>query len=67
MKGNHIMQKLPVRKEVLAFVDASEYLLSPAMISPDLTPEECQVIAEYVMTLSKNNNPWSKLLSHQYA
>ena len=61
------MHKLPVRKEVLDFINASEYLLSPAMISPKLTPEECQVVAEYVMSLSKNNNPWSNLLSHQYA
>jgi hypothetical protein len=52
-------------KVVLDFVLASEALLSPAMC-PELTKEECDMIVEYVMNLSRSGNPWSKALPVRY-
>ena len=64
--GSH-MNSLPVRKEVQDFILISETLLSPALLTSALTPEECEVIAEYVMSLSHLKQPWSKLLVLRYA
>jgi hypothetical protein len=55
-----------IRKGVLDFIIASEALLSPALRSSELTKEECDMIAEYVMTLSNSANPWSKSLPVRY-
>ena len=46
--------------EVLAFMRASERLLSAASLNRKLSEEECSLIAEYVRTLSSSSNPWSK-------
>ena len=54
------------RKVVLDFVLASEALLSPALRSSELTQEECAMIAEYVLNLSRSGNPWSKALPVRY-
>ena len=54
------MNSLPVRKEVQDFILVSETLLSPALLSSALTPEECEIIAEYIMSLSHLKHPWSK-------
>jgi hypothetical protein len=51
---------------VQAFVSASESLLSPALRPSELTPEECQVIAQYVMDLSNVKTPWSGHLLSRY-
>lgn len=56
------MNSLPVRKEVQDFILVSETLLSPALLSSALTPEECEIIAEYIMSLSHLKHPWSKAL-----
>lgn len=61
------MNSLPVRKEVQDFILVSETLLSPALLTSALTPEECEIIAEYVMSLSHLKHPWSKSLVLRYA
>ncbi len=58
---------LGVRKEVVNFTKAAEILLSPVLMSPPLTQEECDLIAEYVMALTHVKNPWSKSLAWRYA
>ena len=54
------MGGLPVRKEVEAFCKSAETLLSPAVLGHELTPEECMLIADYVMNLANTENPWGK-------
>ena len=49
------------------FILVSETLLSPALLSSALTPEECEIIAEYIMSLSHLKHPWSKSLVLRYA
>jgi hypothetical protein len=51
---------------VQAFVNASETLLLPALRPSGLTPDECQLIAQYVMDLSKVKTPWSGYLLSRY-
>lgn len=60
------MQSIVVRKEVQEFLQASESLLSPASLTSDLTREECDLIAEYVMSLSHAKHPWSRSLIMKY-
>jgi hypothetical protein len=58
---------LPVRKEVLDFLKASETLLAYPMFASEFTPEECDVIADYIMTLSQARHPWGKSLTVRYS
>lgn len=51
--------QLPVRKEVQDFLAAAEKLLSPVLRDKELTPEECHLIREYLMTMCRDNHPWS--------
>ena len=53
---------LPVRVEVKNFMVAAEILLSPAMRNYKFTPDECDLIRDYVMSLSHAKHPWSKTL-----
>jgi hypothetical protein len=55
-----------VRKEVEDFMRAAETILSPVLLSPELTPEECDLIAEYVKSLSQAKHPWSRSLPIKY-
>jgi hypothetical protein len=55
-----------IRKDALEFIIASEALLSPALHSSEFTKEECDMIAEYVLTLSNSATPWSKSLPVRY-
>lgn len=57
------MRGLPIRQEVQNFLQASDALLSPAVLQSDLTPEECLLIADYVMNLSDSNKPWERISS----
>ena len=57
---------IQVRKEVKNFIQATETLLSPIMLKPDLTQEECDLIAEYVKMLSLSKHPWSRSLPIKY-
>jgi hypothetical protein len=57
---------LSVRKEVVDFVTAAETILSPVLLSPELTSGECDLIAEYVKSLSQVKTPWSKALPVKY-
>ena len=52
-----------LRKEVGDFARAAETLLSPVFLSTELTPVECELIAEYVRILSLETNPWNKALA----
>jgi hypothetical protein len=61
------MDPSPFHPAVQAFIRASETLLSPASIGEELTPEECDVIAYYVMMLSNAKHPWGKALMVRYA
>ena len=56
------MDSLQIRKEVQNFLEASEILLSPALLQPALTSEECLLIADYVMNLANPNTPWAASL-----
>ena len=58
---------LPARKEVLDFLKASEHLLAYPMFDSEFTPEECDLIAEYVMSLSQARHPWGKSLTVRYS
>lgn len=60
------MQSLSVSPAVQAFVSASETMLSPVTCPPDLTREECELIAEYVMSLSNVKTPRSRYLISRY-
>jgi hypothetical protein len=51
--------QLSVRKEVKDFVLAAEKLLSPILLSSELTKEECQLICEYLTTMCRGTHPWS--------
>lgn len=57
---------LPIRKEVNDFIQSAEVLLSPALRSYEFTPDECELIRDYVMSLSHVRNPWSKTLPIKY-
>lgn len=61
------MQSPSFRPEVQDFIRATETLLSPALLGQSLTPEECDIIAYYVMTLSNAKHPWGKELTVRYA
>jgi hypothetical protein len=61
------MQPSPFRPEVQQFIRAAETLISPALMDSDLTPDECDIIAYYVMTLSNAKHPWAKDLTVRYA
>jgi hypothetical protein len=58
---------LPVRKEVLEFLKAAETLLAYPMFDSQFTPEECDVIADYIMSLSQSKHPWGKSLAVRYS
>ena len=60
-------QGLATRKEVMDFVRAAEKILSPALLHPGLTEGECDLIAEYVKSLSMSKHPWSRSLPIKYA
>lgn len=60
------MHDVVVHPAVEAFVSASRTLLSSALRPSDLTPEECEVIAQYIMALSTVNTPWSGYLLSRY-
>lgn len=60
------MLDIAVRKEVLDFVLASEALLSPVLLGTELTKEECSLIAEYVLNMSRSGHPWAKGLPVRY-
>jgi hypothetical protein len=55
-----------VREEVRDFAQAAETLLSPALLTSELTTDECDLIKEYVMMLSNTRHPWSKGLPIRY-
>lgn len=57
---------LSARKEVKDFIRAAETILSPVLLQPELTPSECDLIAEYVKTLCQMKNPWSRSLPIKY-
>ena len=61
------MQPSPFRREVQEFIRVTETLLSSTSLGGDLTPEECDVIAYYVMSLSNAKHPWGKDLTVRYA
>jgi hypothetical protein len=58
---------LPVRKEVLDFLKASEHLLAYPLFDSEFTSEECDLIADYIMTLSQAQHPWGKSLTVRYS
>ena len=57
---------LSVRKEVCEFIRAAETILSPALWISELTEDECDLINQYVISLSKAKNPWSRGLPIKY-
>ncbi len=61
------MEPFSLRPEVQEFVRATESILSPALLGGDLTQEECDIIAYYVMSLSNAKHPWGKDLTVRYA
>jgi hypothetical protein len=52
--------RVPIRREVHNFLLAAEKLLSPNL--QDLAPEECHLICEYLVRMSRDNHPWSRHL-----
>ena len=60
------MDKLTIRKEVQSFLEASEVLLSPALLQTELTSEECLLIADYVTNLADPETTLGKISPLQY-
>ncbi len=56
----------PPQKDVRDFVEAAEKLLSPALRTSPLTANECELIAEYLITMTNAKHPWSKTLPIKY-
>ena len=54
------------KKTYRDFIDATEKLLSPALRTTAFTPDECDLIREYVMSLYHARHPWSKGLPIKY-
>jgi hypothetical protein len=54
------MPAVPIRKEVLEFLSASETILSSVLIKPPLTKDERDLITEYVKQLSAQTEQWKK-------
>lgn len=54
-KSSHLL----IRREVHNFLFAAERLLSLKSREQALTPEECHLICEYLITMSRDNHPWS--------
>jgi hypothetical protein len=61
------VKQLQVRPAILQFVLAAEKVLSPALCEPELTAEECHLIATYVENLSQARHPWGNSLRMKYA
>jgi hypothetical protein len=57
---------LSVQKDVQDFVQAAERLLSPALRISPLTSDECDLIGEYLMSMTNAKHPWSKRLPIKY-
>lgn len=66
MKSQRSANVLPFSKEVCTFIRAAETLLSTASRTAELTPDECEIIADYVRTMSHITQPWSKVLPIKY-
>lgn len=66
MESQGCTDVLPFSKDVLNFIKAAEALLSPVMRTSELTPDECEIIGEYVKSLSNVKHPWSKVLPVKY-
>jgi hypothetical protein len=60
------MRELIVSPAVQTFVSASESLLSSALRPSDLSPDECELIAQHIMALSHVKTPWSGFLVSRY-
>ena len=60
------MLDITARKEVLDFVLVSEALRSPVLLDSALTKEECAVIAECILNMSRTGQPWSTALPVRY-
>jgi hypothetical protein len=50
----------PIRREVVEFVDASQAILSSALLKPFLTEDERSLIAEYVHQLTQEVGRWKR-------
>jgi hypothetical protein len=61
------MQPSLFQPQVQEFIRATEAMLSFASLGENLTPDECDIIAYYVMTLSHAKYPWAKELTVRYA
>jgi len=59
-------QTLPFSKDVRDFIKAAETLLSPTLRTSELTADDCEIIKEYLITLSNVKQPWSRGLPIKY-
>ena len=66
MQDTSLRSSVAFSPAVEAFISASDRLLSPALRQTNLTPEECHIIAQYVMDLSNVKTPWSGHLLSRY-
>jgi hypothetical protein len=66
METGRSANALPFSKEVCDFIRAAENLLSHGLRTSELTPDECEIIGEYVITMSKIEHPWSRTLPIKY-
>ena len=66
MEAQRSVDALPISKDVRNFIKAAETLLSPASRTSELTPDECEIIGEYVMSMCHVKQPWSKQLPVKY-
>jgi hypothetical protein len=66
IKSAETVGLLSVQKDVQDFIQAAERLLSPALRTSPLTSDECDLIGEYLMSMSNAKHPWSKRLPIKY-
>jgi hypothetical protein len=57
METTKLADVVSVQEDVAAFIEAAEQVLSPALRTTAFTPDECDLIREYVMSLSHARPP----------
>jgi hypothetical protein len=56
------MKPASIGNDALEFVKVAGRILSPALLTRELTEKECTLIAAYVNELANGNHPWTKFL-----
>lgn len=66
METRRSADAFPFHKDVHNFIKAADTSLSPGRRTSPLTPDECEIIKEYVITVSNVKEPWGNSLPVMY-